>query len=306
MAIETGTPILPLVLDGTHPALQKGDWRFGVADAEVRVLEPVETAGMTIDDVSVLRDRVHDDDRRRTGVDEGGLMPLLFASDDDRDLVRAERDVGCGVQGSRSRPAVAWPRCPTSSVRATAVRNHMENGVLAQHELSWSAFTTLFVLRVWGDMDARSLAAEAGVTAATLTGVMKTLEGRGLLRRKGDRADGRRILVSLTPRGRNVVGDVMPAFNRHESLVTQALTEAGARRPRPIAAHHPANDRSHRPLDRVRVQEVGGEAAGLVDEPGEGRVGLLGEHLRVPLHGEHLRPTVELEAFDRRRPRRCR
>ena len=78
---------------------------------------------------------------------------------------------------------------------------------------------------VWGDMDARSLAAEAGVTAATLTGVMKTLEGRGLLRRKSDRADGRRVLVSSTPRGRAVVGDVMPAFNRHEALVTQALTE---------------------------------------------------------------------------------
>jgi DNA-binding MarR family transcriptional regulator len=152
-------------------------------------------------------------------------MPLLFASDDDRDLVRAERDVGAAFSDLdldlRSLAAVS-----NIFRAATAVRNHMENGVLAQHELSWSAFTTLFVLRVWGDMDARSLAAEAGVTAATLTGVMKTLEGRGLLRRKGDRADGRRILVSLTARGRTVVGDVMPAFNRHESLVTQALTES--------------------------------------------------------------------------------
>jgi 1-acyl-sn-glycerol-3-phosphate acyltransferase len=59
LAIETGTPILPLVLDGTHPALQKGDWRFGVTDAEVRVLEPIDTVGLTIDDVPVLRDRVH-------------------------------------------------------------------------------------------------------------------------------------------------------------------------------------------------------------------------------------------------------
>jgi len=58
LAIETGTPIIPLVLDGTHPALHKGDWRFGVADAEVRVLEPIETAGLTLDDVSSLRDRV--------------------------------------------------------------------------------------------------------------------------------------------------------------------------------------------------------------------------------------------------------
>jgi 1-acyl-sn-glycerol-3-phosphate acyltransferase len=58
LAIETGTPIIPLALDGTFPALQKGDWRFGIADAEVRVLEPVETKGMTLEDVSTLRDRV--------------------------------------------------------------------------------------------------------------------------------------------------------------------------------------------------------------------------------------------------------
>jgi 1-acyl-sn-glycerol-3-phosphate acyltransferase len=60
LAIETQSPILPLALDGTHSALVKGDWRFGVTDAEVRVLEPIETAGMTLDDVSVLRDRVRE------------------------------------------------------------------------------------------------------------------------------------------------------------------------------------------------------------------------------------------------------
>jgi MarR family transcriptional regulator, organic hydroperoxide resistance regulator len=80
-------------------------------------------------------------------------------------------------------------------------------------------------LRVWGEMDARTLAAEAGVTAATLTGVMKTLEARQLLRRKTDRADGRRVLVALTAAGRRVVDEIMPAFNRHERLVTQALSE---------------------------------------------------------------------------------
>jgi DNA-binding MarR family transcriptional regulator len=152
-------------------------------------------------------------------------MPRLFASDDDRDLVRAERDVRSAFDDLdldlRSLAAVS-----NIFRAATAVRNHMENGVLAQHELSWSAFTTLFVLRVWDDMDARSLAAEAGVTAATLTGVMKTLETRGLLRRKTDRADGRRVLVSLTAKGRKVVNEIMPSFNRHEVLVTQALTES--------------------------------------------------------------------------------
>ena len=37
--------------------------------------------------------------------------------------------------------------------------------------------------------------------------------------------DGRRVMVSVTARGRKVVDDIMPKFNRHEALVTQALNE---------------------------------------------------------------------------------
>lgn len=151
-------------------------------------------------------------------------MPRLFASDDDNDFVRAERDVRAAFTGL-DLDLRALSTVSNIFRAATAVRNHMENVVLAEHELSWSAFTTLFVLRVWGETDARSLAAEAGITAATLTGVMKTLESRRLLRRRGDSTDGRRVLVSLTAAGKRVVDDIMPSFNRHEALVTQALTE---------------------------------------------------------------------------------
>jgi len=151
-------------------------------------------------------------------------VPRLFASDDDRDLVRAEREVRDAFTGL-DLDLTSLAAVSNIFRAATSVRNHMESGVLAQHELSWSAFTTLFVLRVWGEMDARTLANEAGVTAATLTGVMKTLEQRQLLRRKHDRADGRRVLVVISPRGRRAIDEIMPAFNRHEGLVTQALTE---------------------------------------------------------------------------------
>ena len=58
LAIEAGVPVLPLAVHGTRGALRSGDWRFGVADAEVRVLEPIETEGMTLDDLSMLRDKV--------------------------------------------------------------------------------------------------------------------------------------------------------------------------------------------------------------------------------------------------------
>lgn len=55
LAIEQGVPILPLAVHGAAPALRKHDWRFGRSTAEVRVLEPVETDGMTVDDVDELK-----------------------------------------------------------------------------------------------------------------------------------------------------------------------------------------------------------------------------------------------------------
>lgn len=58
VAIETGAPILPLVVAGTRRAMAKGSFRFQRAHARVKVLDPIETTGLTIDDVGTLRDRV--------------------------------------------------------------------------------------------------------------------------------------------------------------------------------------------------------------------------------------------------------
>ena len=59
LALETGVPILPLAVNGAYNALVKGDWRFGVCDAEVRVLEPIETKDMDPSEFGALRDLVH-------------------------------------------------------------------------------------------------------------------------------------------------------------------------------------------------------------------------------------------------------
>jgi 1-acyl-sn-glycerol-3-phosphate acyltransferase len=58
LAIDAGVPILPLVVAGTRRAMAKGTFRFQHTVAEVRVLDPVETAGLTPDDVPALRERV--------------------------------------------------------------------------------------------------------------------------------------------------------------------------------------------------------------------------------------------------------
>lgn len=58
VAVETGVPILPIAVAGTRNAMAKNSMRFGRARAIARVLEPVETQGLTDDDVPALRERV--------------------------------------------------------------------------------------------------------------------------------------------------------------------------------------------------------------------------------------------------------
>jgi 1-acyl-sn-glycerol-3-phosphate acyltransferase len=58
VAIETGAPILPMVVAGTRRAMAKGSFRFQKAHARVKVLDPIETTGLSLDDVGPLRDRV--------------------------------------------------------------------------------------------------------------------------------------------------------------------------------------------------------------------------------------------------------
>jgi 1-acyl-sn-glycerol-3-phosphate acyltransferase len=58
LAIDHQLPILPLVVNGTRRALEAESWKMNATDAEVRVLAPMPTAGMTKDDAPALRDRV--------------------------------------------------------------------------------------------------------------------------------------------------------------------------------------------------------------------------------------------------------
>jgi 1-acyl-sn-glycerol-3-phosphate acyltransferase len=58
IAIETGTPILPIAVAGTRYAMAKGSFEFRPAHARCRVLDPVPTTGLTATDIPALRDRV--------------------------------------------------------------------------------------------------------------------------------------------------------------------------------------------------------------------------------------------------------
>src|SRR3954467_10654184 len=74
---------------------------------------------------------------------------------------------------------------------ANAVRQHVEQEVLRPKQLTWTGFVVLRT--VWGArrMETRHVAEHAGISKATLTGVVDTLSGRGLVRRNTHPEDGR-------------------------------------------------------------------------------------------------------------------
>lgn len=106
---------------------------------------------------------------------------------------------------------------------ASAVRNHFERNVLAESGLSWTAFVVLWVTWIWEPAETRDIAAEAGISKATLTGVLSTLEKMELVVRTRSTEDGRLVLVTLTKKGQALMETLFPAFNRQEVEVVSPV-----------------------------------------------------------------------------------
>lgn len=110
---------------------------------------------------------------------------------------------------------------------ANAVRNHLERTVLAPADLTWTAFVVLWITWIWQSVETRVIAAEGGFSKATLSGVLTTLEGRGLVSRAKSETDGRLVEVSLTPKGKRLMKGLFPKFNSEEQAITRHLSDLG-------------------------------------------------------------------------------
>ena len=85
----------------------------------------------------------------------------------------------------------------------------MERTVLAEYDLSWVAFTVLWILWIWDTQETGHVAEEAGVTKGTLTGVIKTLQARKLIKRLPHKDDRRRVSIELTAAGEHLIESQM-------------------------------------------------------------------------------------------------
>ncbi len=101
---------------------------------------------------------------------------------------------------------------------------------LSQMNLSQGRFTVLMLLTQGckGQEAATpaSLAEEAGVTRATMTGLIDTLERDGLVAREADPNDRRAVRVRLTESGQSFVEGMLPGYFRRVSAIITPLNEA--------------------------------------------------------------------------------
>ncbi|CAB3394644.1 MarR family winged helix-turn-helix transcriptional regulator [Kyrpidia spormannii] len=105
------------------------------------------------------------------------------------------------------------------------IRLKMEREVLSKYGLSWNGFSLLYNLWIWGPMETRHLAKSMGLTRATVSSLVNTLEGKGLCKREVESRDRRLMRIVLTPSGERVMETLYPRFNEGESRIVQGLSD---------------------------------------------------------------------------------
>jgi DNA-binding MarR family transcriptional regulator len=96
-----------------------------------------------------------------------------------------------------------------------------------QHDVSDGRFSVLMLLmrsRATGGLTPSNLAERAGVTRATITGLIDGLEKMGHVRRSVDETDKRKQTIDLTAKGIKFIDKVYPTHLERMSHLMDALT----------------------------------------------------------------------------------
>ena len=94
--------------------------------------------------------------------------------------------------------------------------------------ISFAGYQLLFSLKSVGPVHPNALARLAGVSTASMSSLLNTLEKYRLVRREPDPTDGRKAIVSLTDEGESVVAELCRANNQREQEWAEGLTETEA------------------------------------------------------------------------------
>lgn len=82
--------------------------------------------------------------------------------------------------------------------------------MLAAHDINEQQWRVIRVLGEVDSLDASEVALRANILAPSLTRMIKTMTERGLIERAKDSSDGRRVMLSIAPKGRDLLAAVAP------------------------------------------------------------------------------------------------
>ncbi len=142
----------------------------------------------------------------------------------------------CLIEASRSFPDLDPSACQAflHLLRAGEELVHNSEAYFSQRHLSRGRFAVLMQLLNKSEQTSRprtpaELAEATGVTRATMTGLIDTLERDGLVRREHAPDDRRMMLVHLTERGREALLEVLPGRFQHMASFMGPLSETERR-----------------------------------------------------------------------------
>lgn len=157
-------------------------------------------------------------------------MPLLML----KDLPRYE----CLLEAAKKYPDLdpSATEVFLQLLRTGDELSRAENDYLGVHAISQGRFCVLMLLleksEACGGGPLRSpaeLADHAGVTRATMTGLIDTLEKDGFVKREPAPNDRRMMSVNLTPKAHAFLATMLPGYFRRVSAFMNQLTESERR-----------------------------------------------------------------------------
>ena len=103
---------------------------------------------------------------------------------------------------------------------ATAFSSELE-----RFDLTLSMWRVLAVLWHRGELKVGDLIADTTIEQSTLSRLLVTMDGRGLLTRQRSKRDARAVLVKLTPNGRKLTKALIPLALRNEKVALRGLSK---------------------------------------------------------------------------------
>ena len=110
---------------------------------------------------------------------------------------------------------------------ADALAAAVESNLRHQFGLSVGRFSLVTILHRYSESELTpsDLAQRAGVTRATVTGLLDGLEEDGLVERKAHSTDRRRVALQLTAAGKAFIARLVPAYAPRLSALASGLSE---------------------------------------------------------------------------------